>query len=131
MKKFLLTIILGLSLIGCSSLRKLPNREFLGNQYTLASASKDYKISLQFAEENFFGFAGVNNYFGKYQVEGNTLKFGAIGATMMSGPTKAMNAEMDYLDNLEKVNSFYFENGQLILQTTDGKKLLFNKIEKP
>lgn len=129
MKKVLLSIILGLSLIGCSSLRKLPNQDFLGKRYSLASSSKDYKISIKFAEDNFFGYSGVNNYFGKYQVEGNNLKFSAIGSTMMSGPTKAMNAEINYLDDLSKVNSFNFENDQLILKTINGKKLLFNKIK--
>ncbi|MDP0493706.1 MAG: META domain-containing protein [Fusobacterium sp. JB021] len=129
MKKVLLSIILGLSLIGCSSLRKLPNQDFLGKRYSLASSSKDYKISIEFAEDNFFGYSGVNNYFGKYQVEGNNLKFSAIGSTMMSGPTKAMNAEINYLDDLSKVNSFNFENDQLILKTINGKKLLFNKIK--
>lgn len=129
MKKVLLSIILGLSLIGCSSLRKLPNQDFLGKSYSLASSSKDYKISIEFAEDNFFGYSGVNNYFGKYQVQGNNLKFSAIGSTMMSGPTKAMNAEINYLDNLSKVNSFNFENDQLILKTINGKKLLFNKIK--
>lgn len=129
MKKVLLSIILGLSLIGCSSLRTVPNEKLLGKSYVLSQTSKDYKISINFAEENFFGYSGVNNYFGNYTVTGNNLKFGAIASTLMSGPTKAMNAEINYLKSLNEVNSFYFSKDQLVLKTTNGKKLLFNKIE--
>ncbi|MGO2117327.1 MAG: META domain-containing protein [Fusobacterium sp.] len=129
MKKILLSIILGLSLIGCSSLRTVPNEKLLGKSYVLSQTSKDYKISINFAEENFFGYSGVNNYFGNYTVTGNNLKFGAIASTLMSGPTKAMNAEINYLKSLNEVNSFYFSKDQLVLKTTNGKKLLFNKIE--
>ena len=129
MKKVLLSIVLGLSLIGCSSLRTVPNEKLLGKRYILSQTSKDYKISINFAEDNFFGYSGVNNYFGKYEVQGNNLKFDAIGSTLMSGPTKAMNAEINYLKSLNEVNSFYFSKDQLVLKTTNGKKLLFNKIE--
>lgn len=129
MKKVLLSIILGLSLIGCSSLRTVPNEKLLGKSYVLSQTSKDYKISINFAEDNFFGYAGVNHYFGEYTVQGNNLKFGAIGSTLMSGPTKAMNAEVNYLNSLSEVNSFYFSKDQLVLKTINGKKLLFNKIK--
>lgn len=129
MKKVLLSIVLGLSLIGCSSLRTVPNEKLLGKRYILSQISKDYKISINFAEDNFFGYSGVNNYFGKYEVQGNNLKFDAIGSTLMSGPTKAMNAEVNYLNSLDKVNSFYFSKDQLVLKTTNGKKLLFNEIK--
>lgn len=129
MKKVLLSIILGLSLIGCSSLKSVPNKKVLGKSYVLSSSSKDYKISLNFAEDNFFGYSGVNNYFGKYEVQGNNLKFDAIASTLMSGPTKAMNAEIDYLNSLGEVNSFYFSKEQLVLKTINGKKLLFNEIK--
>lgn len=129
MKKVLLSIVLGLSLIGCSSLRTVPNEKLLGKRYILSQTSKDYKISLNFAEDNFFGYSGVNNYFGKYEVQGNNLKFEAIASTLMSGPTKAMNAEVNYLNSLDKVNSFYFSKDQLVLKTINGKKLLFNEIK--
>jgi len=129
MKKVLLSIVLGLSLIGCSSLKSVPNKKVLGKSYVLSSSSKDYKISLNFAEDNVFGYSGVNNYFGKYEVQGNNLKFDAIGSTLMSGPTKAMKAEIDYLNSLGEVNSFYFSKEQLVLKTINGKKLLFNEIK--
>lgn len=131
MKKLFVGLMLLLGMIGCTSTKVANTQVLAGKQYVLVQQGKDYQITLNFAEDNLFGFAGVNHYFGKYQVEGNTLLIGEAGCTRMAGPEDAMKAEYDYLSKLgEKVNYEITKDG-LIITTAKGEKLEFKLVENP
>lgn len=131
MKKFILGLILVLSFVGCSSLETKQNDKLVGKEYVLATTNEDYKISLNFSEENFFGFAGVNNYFGKFSTEENNIYLGNVGVTMMAGPEKVMLAEQNFLKDLNEVKTFKSTKDKLTLFTSTGKTLVFKLVERP
>lgn len=131
MKKFILGLILVLSFVGCSSLVPKQNDKLVGKEYVLATTNEDYKISLNFSEENFFGFAGVNNYFGKFSTDENNIYLGNVGVTMMAGPEKAMLAEQNFLKDLNEVKTFKSTKDKLTLFTSTGKTLVFKLVERP
>lgn len=131
MKKFILGLILVLSFVGCSSLVPKQNDKLVGKEYVLATTNEDYKISLNFSEENFFGFAGVNNYFGKFSTDENNIYLGNVGVTMMAGPEKVMLAEQNFLKDLNEVKTFKSTKDKLTLFTSTGKTLVFKLVERP
>ena len=87
------------------------------------------EISLSFDAEapKFYGQA-VNRYFGNYELNGNKIKFSAIGSTMMAAPEPMMKAETDYFKALDNVETIRFDNGNLIL-SGDGTTLKFQLAE--
>lgn len=130
MKKIYLFLLVLLFISGCSSINRISNRKFLGKSYILESTSKDYKTSINFFEENFSGFSGVNSYFGKYEINGEKIKFSFINSTSISGTKEIVMSERKFLDTLSNINSFYFENNNLVLKTFAGEKLKFIEIKK-
>lgn len=130
MKKILLGLLLMFMFAGCSVLSTKPADKLMGKEYVLVNSSDEVKISLNFAEENFFGFSGVNNYFGKYKVEGNKLNISHIGSTLMAGPKQLMDMEYNYISKLDKVEKYKIEGKKLILTTNDGNNLVFIEFAK-
>ncbi len=124
MKKLLLGIMMLISVGACK-----PDATIQGNEYRLNDTPEDVEITLGFApvENRFFGKA-VNRYFGTYKIEGNQLKLGPVGSTMMMGPETAMNAEQQYFQDLSHVNTFQVTEDTLTLKLSDNKTLTFRKI---
>lgn len=131
MKKIFVGLMLVLGMIGCTSSKVGKTETLAGKQYVLVQQGKDYQITLNFAEDNLFGFAGVNHYFGKYQLDGNKLVIGEAGCTKMAGPEDAMKAEFDYLSRLGKVATYEVTETGLIITTEAGEKLEFKLVEAP
>ncbi len=127
MKK-LLSLMFALTLTAACSAQE---NSFKGKEYKMNDAANNAEITLGFdaKESRFFGRV-VNNYFGQYEMDGNTIKFGPAGATMMAGPENLMKAESQYLMTLPTVNSFVLEGQKLTLKTADGKELVFEEVEK-
>ena len=125
MKKFLSTVLACGLLAACSA----QDNSFKGKEYKMSDTANNAEITLAFAqdENRYFGKV-VNNYFGQYETEGNTLKFGPAGATMMAGPENLMKAESQYLMTLPQVNAFVLEGKNLTLKTSDGKDLIFIEV---
>jgi heat shock protein HslJ len=72
------------------------------------------------------GSAGLNSYFGSYEVEGNKLSIpGPIGSTMMAGPEPIMAQENKYLTALQTAESFSIKDDQL--QVNYGQQILVFK----
>ncbi len=116
MKK-ILALACGLFLAACS-----PDKasDIKGNNYILLDAPEGMEISLSFDAEapKFYGQA-VNRYFGNYELNGDKIKFSAIGSTMMAAPEPMMNAETNYFKALDNVETIRFDNGNLILSGGD------------
>ena len=87
------------------------------------------EITLSFdAHENRYFGKAVNNYFGTYQMNGNTISFGPTASTMMMGPEEDMELESRYFDNLSQVQNYTLTPDTLTLTSGDGKVLVFDKI---
>ena len=127
MKKLLSCIFALILTAACSA----QENSFKGKEYKMNDAVNKAEITLGFdkTENRFFGKV-VNNYFGQYEIDGNTIKFGPAGATMMAGPENLMKAESQYLMTLPNVNAFVLEGQKLTLKTSDGKELIFEEVVK-
>lgn len=128
MKKFIYAFFALFMLAGCNE----KDTTFVGNEYKLLDAPNNAEITLGFdgASDRFFGKAAINRYFGSYTTEGNTISFGAAGATMMAGPQELMEAEHSYLSFLSEVKTFKLDGTKLILSNDKNENLVFEKIGK-
>ena len=70
------------------------------------------------------GSAGCNSWFGYYELDGESLTLGTIGATMMFCQGPAMAVEEVYLAHLGAVASWSVDGAELTLSDADGNALL-------
>jgi putative lipoprotein len=70
------------------------------------------------------GQGPCNRYFASATINGDEIKIGKAGATMMACEQKLMAEEKAFFAALEKVASFKIENGRLMLMSADGRDLL-------
>lgn len=124
MKKLLLIIML-FSFIGCSNLSNKNKKVLNGKEYIMVNQRKDIKISIGFTEDNFFGFSGVNHYFGKYKISGERIKFSNVAVTLMLGDKEMNDMEVKYIKDIEKVIKYKIIKDKLVLITSDNKEIKF------
>ena len=121
--KYLATIILSLfALTACGE------HTFKGNTYTLTTSPENMPITISFdpAENKYYGKA-LNNYFGNYVQNKNDITFTPVGTTMMMGSPTDMQAETNYLEELQQVVRFKVADKYLVLILKNNKELLFQK----
>ncbi|WP_205702846.1 META domain-containing protein [Botryobacter ruber] len=69
------------------------------------------------------GFGSCNNFFGRYQLDGATLKLSGIGSTRMACPN--MQLETKLLQALEKVTSYSISDQLLTLYQNNNAVATF------
>ena len=104
-----------------------PEPTLKGQEFVLRQPDMEITLSFDAHENRYFGKA-VNNYFGTYQMNGNTISFGPTASTMMMGPEEDMEIESRYFDNLSQVQNYTLTPDTLTLTSGDGKVLVFDKI---
>ena len=67
------------------------------------------------AKKEATGFAGCNNFFGGYELDGSSLKFGPVGSTRMACPDLQMSLETEVFKALDKTRSWEIKDGGLLL----------------
>ncbi len=79
------------------------------------------EVFLKLEDSKATGFAGCNDVFGSYALDGPKLTFGGVGATLMAcvSPTP----ELGYLDALKRVASYRISGARLELFDGDGALL--------
>lgn len=104
--------------------KSLPDVEKTGltNEWTL-TGSDTVTLNLM-ADGSFHGRAPVNNYFGSYTETGESLAFGAVGATLMAGPEDQMTAETEFFTALGNVTGYKVVDGKLFLTDAAGNTVL-------
>lgn len=129
MKKILALVILVLSFVGCSSLQKNNNQVNLkGKEFVLTSVYPEAGITLGFEGNRFYGFSGVNRYFGQYKLEGsNKIVIENPAGTRMAGPTDLMKKEDAYMNSIVDADKVELKNEMLIIYTKKGEKLQFKQ----
>jgi heat shock protein HslJ len=68
------------------------------------------------------GYAGCNNFFGGYELDGSSLKFGTVVSTRMFCPDLQMSLETEVFKALDKTRGWDIRNGELLL--LDGSEVL-------
>lgn len=85
---------------------------------------REAPATLTMADGQANGNTGCNNYFGSYTLDGDSLSFGPMGATMMACPEPQANQEQAFLAGLENVASYAIVGNQLHLLNADGEIIM-------
>lgn len=121
MKKFL-SVLCCLLTMACVDQNKIPNGE-----YVMIEAPENAEITLTIDQNKFSGLAAINRYFGNFQTDGTAVKFSPVGSTMMAGPENLMAVEYQYLQDLEKITQWSFQDNKLVLSDNNGPVMTFQK----
>jgi len=81
---------------------------------TLAGARRPF-VQFDAAKQEATGFTGCNNFFGKYERDGSSLKFGPVGSTRMACPDLQMSLETEVFKALDKTKEWKITDGELLL----------------
>lgn len=130
MKKIIVFVMLMLSFIGCTSFQKKDTLNLKGKEFQLVSLYPQTQITLGFEGDRFYGFSGVNRYFGEYKIgEDNRITLINPAGTKMAGPEELMRQEDSYIDHLVDAKSVELKDKVLTITTKDGKTLKFKEIK--
>lgn len=123
MKHFPAMMVLGLLLAGSSGCQTARSTgalegdwllvELGGEPIELAEAERAPSVSFDETANRAEGFAGCNNFFGSYSVDGSSLTFGPIGATRMACPGTDDDVEARYLAALGHTRSWRIKSRKL------------------
>lgn len=69
------------------------------------------------------GYSSVNNFNGRYEVSGPTLRVGPLAATRRAGPPEAMEMELAFFIALDATRSYRISGQSLELLDAGGKAL--------
>lgn len=122
------SLLVGLVLLtGCSLLSSQPRLqtskeyiiEWIGERPLIDRSH--LTLQLDDAQQRVHGFAGCNQWFGSYRLDGNRLSISHIASTRKACAPALMEQENRYLQALPKVERWDFsEHGQLQLWPTEG-----------
>lgn len=87
------------------------------------------KITLIITSENEYasGCSGCNTYVGQVLVKRNHIMFRDIGVTKMACPEGTLLLEMNYLNNLNDIDSWAIVDEDLYLYKNDRPVLIYSK----
>jgi heat shock protein HslJ len=103
---------------------------YANSEGELASVLPDHEITVEFEGGRVAGNAGCNNYFGAYDVSGDRLTLGPIGATVMACEDAVNKQEGEYLGALENAVSYEVMSDRLQITNPEGKTVLtFVRVE--
>jgi len=86
---------------------------------------EDREVTMVFENGNVGGTSACNSYSASYTQDGGSLKFGMAAVTMMYCDGEGvMDLEQTFLAGLDKVRSFQFEMGNLVLLDENGQYLV-------
>lgn len=148
MKKILILSTLVLALTACttaeisdkiSSLKSevskvtdtiLPNlkQELNGREFKILGDEYNKEVSIGFEGNRFFGYSGINRYFGQYEINGGKLVIEDMGLTKMAGKEQDMILELKFLTILKDNKSIKLEGDKLILISNEDFKLEFKDV---
>ena len=80
--------------------------EVAGSQISPMANGKQPHIQLDPVEKSATGFSGCNNFFGSYELDGPSLKFGPVGTTRMACPDLETGLETEFLKALDQTRSW-------------------------
>ena len=126
MKKVLSLILLPILLTACQS--KCIQVKGMAYQGKL----QETPVLLAFDKTNnhYFGKV-VNNYFGTYTQDENSISFLPGGSTMMMGPAQDMIQEQEWFQILGQVTNIETTENKLVLKLQNGQTIALEKTNYP
>jgi heat shock protein HslJ len=98
-----------------------------GSPVSPQADGKQPHMALDPAKKQVTGFAGCNNFFGNYELDGSSLSFGPIGATRMACPDLETGLETKLFEALQSTRKWKIEDGDLLLLETDAALARFSR----
>jgi heat shock protein HslJ len=92
-----------------------------GKTITVELNDKAPYLALNSKKASAYGFGGCNRFFGAYETSGQSLSFGAMGATRMACPD-GMDQEQEFLSALNATKRYEIHGSKLLL--FDGPTLI-------
>ncbi len=90
---------------------------------TTPEGASEIHIVLHSENQRVAGFSGCNNMMGSYVLEGDKLRFGQMGSTMMACVGTGMELETKFLSVFPQVAHWEIRGETLQLRDADGKSL--------
>ena len=88
-------------------------------------AAEHGKATLTFPEAGkVAGNASCNRFFGSSEINGGSIKLGAMGSTRMACPEPVMNQEAKYLEALQAAERFEWKDPYLLIYSKGFEKPL-------
>lgn len=99
----------------------LAGSEWRPAQIGETAAPENTAIFVRFeADGRLTGHAGCNRFFGSYELTGDRIAIGPLGATRMACPGAVMDLEMAFLEALETADGFVRDGTRLVLADEQG-----------
>ena len=104
----------------------------LGGSSVVSMATDDQpSMVLDPAQNQVSGFAGCNTFFGSYERDGASLKFGPLGVSRMACPDFETRLETNVLDALAATRKWQKEGNRLLLFDGNGVLARFSQEKHP
>jgi heat shock protein HslJ len=141
MKRNSFVVILGLVTIiiilaACSGNDAQPEDPLAGTSWRLlfyrkSTVLEGTETTITFENGQINGSAGCNSYFGSYEVSGQNLTTGQIGATEMycTEPEGLWEQEVFFLETLNDAQRYELMDERLMIFRSDGEALTFEPKE--
>jgi len=94
--------------------------EVSGSPVPRLSGGKQPHIILDPEQKKVMGFSGCNNFFGSYELDGDSLEFGPAGSTRMACPEPEAGVETEVFKILDKTRGWRINDNTLILLGDSG-----------
>ena len=135
MKKIFIFLATLMLLAGCSSTPvkvevpvEVSLENVAGNEYVLTNLFAENNLTIGFDKDGrIFGFAGINRFFGKADINVGNINIGALATTRMGGPRDKMIVEDQYLTLLKSAKTIKKDGNNLILTNDKADEMIFIK----
>lgn len=135
MKKIFIFLATLMLLAGCSSTPvkvevpvEVSLENVAGNEYVLTNLFVENNLTIGFDKDGrIFGFAGINRFFGKADINDGNINIGALATTRMGGPRDKMIVEDQYLTLLKNAKTIKKNGNNLILTNDKAEEMIFIK----
>ncbi len=108
--------------------RALEGTKWVLTSYAVDGTMKDALVTAAtdatFADGQVSGNAGINQYNGPYELDGDDLSVGPLASTKMAGDAMVMEQEAAFLAALEAAASFEIDGDTLIIMDSSGAAVL-------
>jgi len=126
MKKLVMSLfVLMLILTACSgggstSIAGTWSLVSYGDAASQTPAAPDVDTSIEFKDGQMSGNVGCNSFGGKYEVDGETVKFSEVMSTLMFCEGPVGDQETTSLNVLRETATFVLDGEQLTIKSADG-----------
>jgi putative lipoprotein len=113
---------------GASSKGELAGSSWVLEELNDDRAIADVRVTLDIgAQGKVTGNGSCNRYFATVDISGESIRFGAVGATRMACATAISLQEIKYFEALESANRFEIEGGTLSIYGSARRPLRFSR----